>query len=710
MKFSFRAVLTVLLFGLVLLTALSLGASAYWASHRTNKDFTLKILDQTSLVIDRQVQALLRRADEQGAFTERMFRAKALRLDDPAGLIRHFRAMIETTPGMTGLFLGSEPYGECLGLTKLAGDDLLVWELRRNPSTGHLEIREYLPEDFPARPRRTEPDGDAADTRSRPWYAAARDAGRQVWSAAYPYYLFRGDVTVPGITCATPLYGDGGRFAGVLGIDFRLDRLCDFLKTLRVGEDGFPFVVEVGPGGRRHVIAHPDSKILLRPSPGGAEGVELVAPDEISDTRVTAFMAEVPAAAGAGGGSGSTALRFVDGDVPFLGSYRVLAGPGLPTWLICTVVPEDEVLARARADARLAALIGFCVLLVAGLVSLVVSRNVSRSVVRLVQETEAVGRFEVEARQPVPTLLAEVDQLARATEQMKTGLRSFGKYVPTDLVRQLIAGGVEARPGGENRVVTVFFCDLAGFTSVSESLTPQRLVEQLGEYFQALTEEVAAAGGTVDKFIGDAVMAFWGAPLANPDHAAAACRCALACQRRLAELRASWKAQGKPLFFARIGINTGPVVVGNIGSARRLNYTVIGDAVNVASRLEGLNKFYGTAACVSEETFRAAGGAVVGRPVDRVSVKGKSEPTLVYELLALAEDAGPEVRRVAELHARGLERYLRRQWEAAAGDFEEVTGLRPGDAVAAEMARRCRAFLREPPGPDWDGVNHLDKK
>jgi adenylate cyclase len=306
--------------------------------------------------------------------------------------------------------------------------------------------------------------------------------------------------------------------------------------------------------------------------------------------------------------------------------------------------------------------------------------------------------------------LLEVDQLARATEQMKMSLRSFGKYVPTDLVRQLLASGIEARPGGENRELSIFFCDLANFTTISENLSPRELVEQLGEYFHAFTEEVAASGGTVDKFIGDAVMAFWGAPVDRPDHAAAACRCALSCQQRLAGLRMIWKKQGKPEFFARIGINTGPVVVGNIGSARRFNYTVIGDAVNVASRLEGLNKFYGTSICVSEQTIRAAGGAVAARPIEQVAVKGKSTPVLVYELLGLSADARADAPRVAALHERGLEHYLRRGWPEAIAAFEEIIRVRPGDGPATEFLRRCRTFVQDPPGPDWDGVNRLETK
>src|SRR5262249_33086877 len=157
----------------------------------------------------------------------------------------------------------------------------------------------------------------------------------------------------------------------------------------------------------------------------------------------------------------------------------------------------------------------------------------------------AIGNFEVEPAAPVDSFVDEVHRLGQAVEQMKASLRSFRKFVPADLVREVIASGVEARLGGEERVVTIYFCDLAGFTAISEGLPPQVLVEQRADYFRAFTEEVVATGGTVDKFIGDSVMAFWGAPQELPDHAVAACRCALRCQARLAELRAAWRKQGR---------------------------------------------------------------------------------------------------------------------------------------------------------------------
>jgi len=314
---------------------------------------------------------------------------------------------------------------------------------------------------------------------------------------------------------------------------------------------------------------------------------------------------------------------------------------------------------------------------------------------------------------PLPvahSLVQEVDRLAVAMEESKTSLRSFQKYVPADLVRQLLSSGQEAKLGGENKIVTIYFCDLADFTSVSEKLTPQELVQHLSAYFGTFSGQILATGGTVDKYVGDAIMAFWGAPIPNPTHALAACTTALRNQQSLKELRGRWQAEGKPLLFARIGIHMGEVVVGNIGSPARLNYTVMGDAVNLASRLEGLNKYYGTEILISESVFEEVKATVVARPLDYVSVKGKTRAVLIFELLGLKGEAGKVVEDLAELSARALACYREQRWAEAIALFEQVMQLRPEDGPARSMIVRCRAYQATPPPPGWDGVHHMESK
>ncbi len=233
-----------------------------------------------------------------------------------------------------------------------------------------------------------------------------------------------------------------------------------------------------------------------------------------------------------------------------------------------------------------------------------------------------------------PSRVLELENLSSAIADMAGGLAAFRKYIPADLVKMLVREGVEPRPGGAIRNLTVLFADIAGFTGLSERLGDQ-IIPLLSSYLDTMSREVSAHGGTIDKFIGDAVMAFWGAPATNADHAVDACRAALACQKAL---RASGlnDDHGRPL-RVRIGINSGDMLVGNIGSEFRLNYTVIGDAVNIASRLEGANKEYGTDIIIGEETRRLAGDRIHVRELDRLMVYGRVGGLAIYELLGVAE-------------------------------------------------------------------------
>jgi adenylate cyclase len=293
--------------------------------------------------------------------------------------------------------------------------------------------------------------------------------------------------------------------------------------------------------------------------------------------------------------------------------------------------------------------------------------------------------------------------------QMAQGLTSFQKYLPTELVRTLVSQGIEAKPGGQQQTLTVLFADLAGFTLLSERLGAE-VVPVLTRYLSSASDAIARESGTIDKFIGDAVMAFWGAPKTIEHHAEAACRAALACREALARIRVP-EAEGRTsALHLRIGINTGAMLVGNIGSEERLNYTVIGDAVNLASRLEAVNKVYGTEIVIGEATRHAAGPAVLVRELDTVAVYGRIGATAIYELLAMAEAESPPAPWVARYEA-GLAAYRARHWNEAIAAFEAAIAGRPGgDAPAALLLARCRQFLIDPPPADWAAVTVMGAK
>jgi adenylate cyclase len=287
----------------------------------------------------------------------------------------------------------------------------------------------------------------------------------------------------------------------------------------------------------------------------------------------------------------------------------------------------------------------------------------------------------------------------------------FAQYVPEAVVAELIKSPEKLVLGGEEREMSALFSDVEGFTSISEHLSPTQLVELLNEYLTEMTQCVTDEGGIIDKYEGDAIIAEFGAPLPCADHAPRAARAALRMQERLAALRADWARRGKPQLKARVGINSGVMVVGNMGSRQIFDYTAMGDAMNLASRLEGVNKFYGSYILLSGESWRRLEGAFLGRQLDSVRVKGKREAVDLWELLGRADSPDAAALRArGEAWDRARARYLARDFDGAAAAFGTLAEEDPDDGPARTLAARCRRFLAEPPGEDWDGVSEMTEK
>jgi adenylate cyclase len=710
-RISFRAALATLLVVMLIGAVTLLGSLSYYNLKRNADNLSAQVLDQTSLRIKMWVGHLLSRAKNQSELNRALLSEVQIRPETFTWLARSWKRVLETEPFFTFLSVVFED-GVMLSVERLQDGTITIREARFNRKSGQAEILDFWPDDYPQRKAYARREFTMTTGGRRPaWYEKARDAGYPVWTEART--IRSGAEALPGITYATPVFSKDGRFIGVTTVDFEISAISRFLDANPVGKAGFAFIVEKTDGGDLRVIAHPNPEILTRATKDdrGRTLYEFVPSRNLGDERVALFMEELSKKNLLYLGHDLWTFQYTAGDTEYYGSYRRMVGSDLPGWLIALVIPRNEIMGAVDRNNLEMLVIGVAAFFLILIVSAWVSALVAKPLRRIARDSEAIGRFELEAEPIEHSMIREVDQLMTATDDMKRGLRSFRKYVPADLVREILASGVEAELGGRNATLTIFFSDIADFTTISERIDPESLVEQLAEYFEAMSNALRQKpSGTLDKFIGDGIMAFWGAPTPNPEHALTACRAALLCQQRLKELHEKWTREGKPLFFQRIGIDTGGVIVGNMGSITRLNYTVVGETVNIASRFEGLNKVYGTRIIIGENTRELVKDHFVVRPLDLVSVKGSAKGVRIYELIADASEANERTRTIARLAGEAFDLYLGRHWSEAIACYDRILELNPDDQPSRILMERCRIHLEHPPSGDWSGIHRMESK
>jgi adenylate cyclase len=287
----------------------------------------------------------------------------------------------------------------------------------------------------------------------------------------------------------------------------------------------------------------------------------------------------------------------------------------------------------------------------------------------------------------------------------------FSQYLNPSVVNELIAHPEKLRLGGEKKELTVFFSDIAAFTNFSEKLDAVDLVHILNEYLSTMTDIILKNDGTLDKYVGDAVMAVWGAPMGLPNNALSACRAALQMQEKTMEIASRWEKEGKPKLIVRMGLNTDFMVVGNVGGSSRFDYTVIGDAVNLGSRMEGANKTYGTRIMISERTWILVKEEFLCRELDYLIVKGRTEPIRVFELVGDIKTFDNEsTKELIEIYNLGLLLYRKRQFKKAIEEFQFALKISPNDGPSKLYLLRSQAYAKKPPPKDWNGVFELKTK
>lgn len=546
--------------------------------------------------------------------------------------------------------------------------------------------------------------GPRYDPRERPWYRAAYAGAEPVLS---DLYIFAGAGT-PGVTVARRF---DGPIPGVFGVDIALSDVAGFLASQRFSRSARLFMFHAD--GR--LAAHPDPERVARViTEGGQRTVALNTIDALEDPVASALFQSFRAT-----GTGfERRILDVAGEAYIARIDALPARYGRDTYL-AIAVPVAEFVAPVVAAGRDAVLFAAVVFVLFLPIVVWIAGRISRPLRRLAHEADEIRALRVEEPIAVSSHISEIVALGGAMAAMKSTLAGFTKYVPKALVGRMIESGITPQLGGARRDVTLMFTDVADFTALSDTMDPEALARKISAYLEALGTVILEAGGTIDKYIGDGIMAFWNAPQADPDHALNACLAALRCRARSVELNAQWTEAGDAPMPTRFGLHAGEAVVGNIGSSDRMDYTAMGGAVNLASRLEGLNKFFGTEVLVSETVREETGDRFVFRTVGRVIPKGRRASTEVFELVGTdpAWEGGP-----AELAVSATELaycrdwnaafalYLDRQWAGATESFAELAAQRPEDRAARFYFARAKAFLETPPAPDWDGVEAFETK
>ncbi|WP_210497018.1 adenylate/guanylate cyclase domain-containing protein [Microvirga antarctica] len=530
--------------------------------------------------------------------------------------------------------------------------------------------------------RRVPPQPTTFDPRKRPWYAASL---AKMGSILTPPYRFA-NVPEAGITLARQARRTPG---AVFGIDMTLASLDQYLDKLRFPEE-LELLVFDSAGS---LIAHPRGGSLRKIRQ--ADLVDrLLTVDDLGSPLLSGMYRNFQAV----GGSRPRSSSFVvDGESYFGRSERV--GEGVDDLFISLAIPYDTMLKPAALIASKLLLVSGASVLVAMLIVLLASRRLALPLRRATEDIRRIMKFEFGHGRRPESRVMEVRELSRAIDTLELVLSNFMRYVPTALVRGIIGRRFSSDLGGIRQPITVLFSDVAGFTTMAESLDPEQVMAKTSRYFSEIGAELVRSGATIDKYIGDSVMAFWNAPEQHADHVALGCLGALRAARCLDRLNAAFVAEGGRPMPTRFGIHTGDAVVGNVGSVDRMNYTALGHTVNMASRFEALNKQYGTLILVSEDVRRAAGDSFLFRFVDRAIPQGAHMAIALYELIGAEREDEPELRPTS-LHAQTLDQwaaavaaYEAGEWEKAAGLLHGLVALDPTDRLFQVYLTRCESHL-----------------
>lgn len=582
--------------GLLLVTVLVVIGYFYRNSSRVVLMLCDDLMEQTTQAVIHRTVGFFTPVTTLIEMGARAAAAEVLPLSDADGLERYAVAALNTYPMVAGFIVGDQ-----------AGNFLMARRLPDGSTVTKIMDRTTAPPLTTWRTRdkafnlvKTESTTtDSFDPRTRPWYRGASEHHRLYLTDLYIFYSDR----VPGITVSYPVVDAQGEVLGVVGCDIELSGLSTFLRTLRIGDHGLAFIVNEN----KELVAFPDpARIIDDRAEHGL--LQTVAAEDLQFPGIAEAFEEQRR-------SGAARVTVMADGQNYLATFHDFPSSFEKPWQVIVVVPEDDFIGEVKRINEGVIVICLGILVVATLMVVLLSRSISKPILLLAAETDRIRDFQLDGQFHLRTRIAEIERLRGAVDRMKASLRSFTRFAPEQIVREVVVKGKDTMLGGDRREVTLLFSDLRNFTRLSEQTHPEQVVKLLNHHFGAMVEIITRHQGYVVDFLGDCLFAVFGAPEGDPDHADHAVSCAIAMQRARHQMNDDQAEARLPPMEMGIGINSGHCVVGNMGSQMRIKYGIVGHAVNLAARIESFT--VGGQVLISEATHQAV--------ADRFEVAGPLE-------------------------------------------------------------------------------------
>jgi len=661
MRWSIQTILITGVTSLIVVLVTVIMLSSYWRSEEALTRLARNIMGNISEYTVDKTEGFLNPAMEAADLARKLTNSDILSEGDSRQMSRFFYNQLTVYPHFAGIYIG-KPDGSFIYVNRdnsRVPRGFRVKVISQNKGVRDVEMH-YYDESFAPLDWIKSP-SDVYDPRERPWYRSAIKTDELIWTPAYLFFTSQ----IPGVTAARAVYGQDGHFVGVVGIDIEIGELSSFISRLKIGRAGKALVIDQ----QGKVIAFPEVEMLRHQDDQGRADLPLI--KELQDPVSRDAYNSLQARHGDGLELAVPVFtRFTSSGTKYHAMFTPFKNPKWP-WVIGVFMPEDDFLAELKQNQIYNGVTAALITLLALFLVMLLSTRIKGMFRNLTEQFEAVRNLEMQGDIDTNSRIVEVQRLSESFNHLKQSLRLVEQYVPKEVVRSLLSD--QHTPDKETRDLTVLFTDIEGFSAIAEQIPANQIVEDLNEYFEEIACSVHECEGTIDKYIGDSVMAFWGAPKATEDHARQACEAALIIRDRIARLNRAWKGQYKHEFRTRIGICSGDVVIGNIGSSRRTSYTVIGDNVNLASRLERLNKEFATQIILDEATRKEIGDEFVVRRLGAIQVRGRKKQVDVYELVGYSGQVGREVLESIRLYEQVSELLFRDEIDAARAILKDVS-------------------------------------